>query len=154
MIEYDTIVEGEVTQQTIEGQANTYPNETDPTVPKHVKDITKEDIEKWNKGGTGGGGNSGVYVGEDEPPSDVNVWIDPTGEADEIIETDPTVPNYVKDITEEDINKWNNVDGLDNVLRDILNAIQSGVSASMTIEEIEQIIVSYFENKTVEEVEE
>jgi hypothetical protein len=42
---------------------------------------------------------------------------------------------------------------LDNVLRDILEAIQNGTSSSMIIEEIEQIIVSYFENKTVEEVE-
>lgn len=85
MIEYDTIVEGEVTQQTIEGQTNIYPNEIDPTVPKHVKEITKEDIEKWNKGGTGGGGNSGVYVGEDEPPSNANVWINPNGKADRFI---------------------------------------------------------------------
>ena len=68
-------------------------------------------------------------------------------------ELDPTVPQHVKNITEEDINKWNNVDELDNVLKDILLAIQSGVSASMTIEEIERLIVSYFENKTVEEVE-
>lgn len=52
--------------------------------------------------------------------------------------------NYVKD-TE--------IDELENVLRDILNSIQSGVSSSIIIEEIEQIIVSYFENKTVEEVE-
>lgn len=47
----------------------------------------------------------------------------------------------------------NSVKDLDNVLRDILLAIQSGISASMIIEEIEQLIVSYFENKTVEEVE-
>lgn len=32
--------------------------ETDPTVPKHVKDITIEDIKKWNSG-TGGSGGSG-----------------------------------------------------------------------------------------------
>lgn len=32
--------------------------ETDPTVPQHVKDITIEDIEKWNSG-TGGGTGSG-----------------------------------------------------------------------------------------------
>lgn len=51
MIEYKTIVEGEVTQQTIEGQSNIYPNEIDPTVPKHVKNITEEDIKKWNQAG-------------------------------------------------------------------------------------------------------
>lgn len=43
---------------------------------------------------------------------------------------------------------------LDNVLRDVLEAIQTGTSSSMIIEEIEQLIVSYFENKTIEEVEE
>ena len=42
---------------------------------------------------------------------------------------------------------------LDNVLRDILEAIQNGGTSSMIIEEIEQLIVSYFENKTVGEVE-
>jgi hypothetical protein len=42
---------------------------------------------------------------------------------------------------------------LDNVLRDILEAIQTGDITSNTIAEIEQIIVSYFENKTAEEVE-
>lgn len=28
-------------------------NEADPTVPEHVKAITKEDIARWNEGGTG-----------------------------------------------------------------------------------------------------
>lgn len=46
-----------------------------------------------------------------------------------------------------------NLSDLDNVLRDILEVIQSGISTSMIIEEIERLIVSYFENKTVEEVE-
>lgn len=32
---------------------NNWNNETDPTVPSHVKAITEEDIEKWNKGGSG-----------------------------------------------------------------------------------------------------
>lgn len=43
---------------------------------------------------------------------------------------------------------------LETVLRDILEAIQSGESASIVIEEIEQLLISYFETKTVEEVEE
>lgn len=42
---------------------------------------------------------------------------------------------------------------LEKTLQDILEAIQQGGTTSMVIEEIEQIIVSYFENKTVEEVE-
>jgi hypothetical protein len=45
------------------------------------------------------------------------------------------------------------VSELDNVLRNILEAIQEGGTTSNTIAEIEQVIVSYFENKTVEEVE-
>lgn len=48
---------------------------------------------------------------------------------------------------------FSNITELDKVLRDILEAIQTGTSASTIIEEIEQLIVSYFENKTVEEVE-
>ena len=39
------------------------------------------------------------------------------------------------------------------LLQDILKAIQTGGATSSTIEEIEQLIVSYFETKTVEEVE-
>jgi hypothetical protein len=43
---------------------------------------------------------------------------------------------------------------LETVLRDILEAIQSGASDSIVIEEIEKLLISYFETKTVEEVEE
>lgn len=43
---------------------------------------------------------------------------------------------------------------LENLLQDILKAIQEGGTTSTTIAEIEQLIVSYFENKTVGEVEE
>lgn len=53
---------------------------------------------------------------------------------------------YYKDL-EDTLNN------LQNVLKDILDAIQNGGTTSNTIAEIEQIIVSYFENKTVEEVE-
>ena len=42
---------------------------------------------------------------------------------------------------------------LENLLRDILTTIQKGGTTSETIEDIEQLIVSYFETKTVEEVE-
>ncbi len=43
----------------------------------------------------------------------------------------------------------NSIMKLENVLRDILEAIQN----NGTIEEIEQLIISYFEDKTIEEVE-
>lgn len=39
-------------EQTIEVEANIYPNEIDPTVPEHVKKITLEEIKKWNTGVT------------------------------------------------------------------------------------------------------
>ena len=45
------------------------------------------------------------------------------------------------------------VDGLDNVLREILAEIRSGSSALETIDAIENTIVSYLETKTVAEVE-
>ena len=46
-----------------------------------------------------------------------------------------------------------NISKLENVLQDILKAIEEGGTTSNTVAEIEQIIVSYLENKTVEEVE-
>lgn len=42
---------------------------------------------------------------------------------------------------------------LENVLQDILKAIQSGELSSMTVGQIEDLIVAYFENKEVEEIE-
>ena len=46
------------------------------------------------------------------------------------------------------------IEKVENLLQDILKAIQEGGTTSTTIAEIEELIVSYFENKTVEEVEE
>lgn len=46
-------------------------NETDPTIPNHIKNITEQDIENWNN------------------------------------KTESTVPNHVKTITEQDIANWN-----------------------------------------------
>ena len=45
------------------------------------------------------------------------------------------------------------IENLENLLQDILKAIQEGGTTSTTIAEIEELIVSYFENKTVGEVE-
>lgn len=50
--------------------------ESDPTVPEHVKGITEGNINSWNS------------------------------KVDE--ESDPTVPQHVKNIKESDINNWNN----------------------------------------------
>lgn len=49
MEEYIEIIEDEQ-EETIEIPENVI-NETDPTVPKHVKAITQEDIDKWNQSG-------------------------------------------------------------------------------------------------------
>ena len=58
--------------------------ETDPTVPQHVKDITEENIAKWNEGG-----KTGEVVGNNEAPKD-NVGIGIfTGEGGEIHDGDP-----------------------------------------------------------------
>ena len=45
------------------------------------------------------------------------------------------------------------IENLENVLVDILSAIQSGNLDNQTVNEIEQLIVSYLENKTIMEVE-
>ena len=45
------------------------------------------------------------------------------------------------------------VAALETLLRNILSAIQQGGTTSSTISEIEQLIVSYLENTSVEEVE-
>lgn len=60
---------------------------------------------------------------------------------------------YIAQIQEMLNSSENSVKDLEKVLQDILEAIQKGETTSNTIAEIEQIIVSYFENKTVEEVE-
>lgn len=100
--------------------------ETDPTVPDYVKAITQEDIEKWNTDV-----DLTDYAKKSEIPTNVSQLTNDKnyinqiktingqsleGEGDIEIEsgsggileeTDPTVPAHVKDITEEDIAKWN-----------------------------------------------
>lgn len=56
--------------------------EEDPTVPEHVKNISEQDIKRWDEG-TGG----------------------------VVEESDPTVPAHVKAITQEDIDNWNSGTG-------------------------------------------
>lgn len=61
--------------------------------------------------------------------------------------------NASEEIKEKNPDFITDVAKLENVLKDILEAIQKGGTTANTIEEIENLIVSYFENKTVEEVE-
>ena len=77
------------------------PYEADPTVPQHVKQITQEDIDKWNKGGTETDPTVPQHV-KNITEQDIANWN--TDKA----ETDPTVPECVKKITQEDIDRWNN----------------------------------------------
>lgn len=46
-----------------------------------------------------------------------------------------------------------NLSSLEKTLQDILNIIQGGELDELTVSKIEELIVSYFENKTIEEVE-
>ena len=83
--------------------------EQDPTVPEFIKNLTQDDIDRWNN-------NTGGVVTETDPtvPShvksitqdDIDRWNNPTVGITE--EQDPTVPEHVKSITQEDINNWNN----------------------------------------------
>lgn len=58
--------------------------ETDPTVPQHVKDITEENIAKWNEGG-----KTGDVIGNNEAPKD-NVGIGIfNGDGEELKSGDP-----------------------------------------------------------------
>jgi hypothetical protein len=56
--------------------------EKDPTVPEHVKNISEQDIKRWDEGAGG-----------------------------VVEESDPTVPAHVKAITQADIDNWNNGTG-------------------------------------------
>lgn len=86
-------------------------------------------LPKGDKGETGGQGKDGY-----NPIRGKDYWTE---------EDKEEIKSYIDNSTID----------IENVLKDILETIQSGISASMIIEEIEQLIVSYFENKTVEEVE-
>lgn len=77
-------------------------------------------------------------VVDDVEPTDpsVEVWIDPSGDSvtvptktSDLIndsgfiteETDPTVPSYVKDITQEDITSWDNKSDFSGSYNDLTN---------------------------------
>lgn len=85
------------------------------------------------------------------------LWFDlGAGEIETENEELPTLTEweiYIAQIQEMLNSSKISVSDLEKVLQDILEAIQKGGTTSNTIAEIEQIIVSYFENKTVEEVE-
>jgi hypothetical protein len=110
--------------------------ESDPTVPQHVKDITQTDIANWNAGtGNGGGGGVDPRISDTQISNwdtahgwgnhatkgyltnaslsgyATQTWVSqnyqPKGSYIST-ESDPTVPSWVKSISQNDINKWNN----------------------------------------------
>ena len=76
-------LDGYATESWVEGKGY-ITEETDPTVPAHVKAITAEDIAKWNEGG-----KTGEVIGSGEAPKeDVGIGIF-NGEGIEIHDGDP-----------------------------------------------------------------
>lgn len=80
------------------------PYEADPTVPQHVKQITQEDIDRWNT---------------------------------PCVESDTTVPIWVKNIRQEDIDKWNSTPTIDYTTTQNKPTINgTEVSGNVTLEQI------------------
>ena len=112
---------------TIKKEGGLSGEETDPTVPAHVKNITEQDIANWNAGGSGGGG----ITNETDPTvpahvknitqEDINRWNAGGGGGEITNETDPTVPTHVKNITETDITNWNNKSNFSGNYNDLTN---------------------------------
>ena len=82
--------------------------EADPTVPQHVKDITQAEIDAWNAGG-GGGNDSRISNQQITDWDEAHGWGDhaQAGYLTDFTEADPTVPTWVKSITQADIDAWN-----------------------------------------------
>ena len=82
--------------------------ETDPTVPQHVKDITQAQIDAWDAGG-GSGADSRISNQQITNWDEAHGWGDhaQAGYLTDFTESDPTVPTWVKSITEADIAAWN-----------------------------------------------
>lgn len=91
--------------------------ETDPTVPSFVKSITSAQIGQWNTA-YGWGNHAGAgYVpqaryitinGVSQDLSANREWNITTGSGGITSESDPTVPAFVKAITQAHITQWNN----------------------------------------------
>lgn len=63
--------------------------ETDPTVPQYVKDITEEDIERWNQGG---GGGSGLPT----PTANDNILVSNGADWEQKNISTSTIPSFTK----------------------------------------------------------
>ena len=117
------------TNSTLKGTSSTGIIETDPTIPQYIKNIKEVDIENWNNKSEFSG-NYEDLANKPTIPTKVSELANDKGYLTEIpneyitetelndkkyltsyTETDPTVPNHVKAITKDDINKWNSGTG-------------------------------------------
>ena len=86
--------------------------EVDPTVPDHVKNITTTEKTNWNTAFSWDNHAIQGYVkSADLADNATKTWV--TDQNYLTTETDPTVPEHVKAITEADIVNWNTHTSLD-----------------------------------------
>lgn len=109
---------------------NPLTTETDPTVPSHVKSITQANITNWN----------GKAEKSDIPtvPTNISAFTNDKGYITSVpseyvtetelagkgyltTESDPTVPSYVKAITQANITSWNNKSNFSGSYNDLSN---------------------------------
>lgn len=122
--------------------------ETDPTVPTYVKSITESDITNWNSKtsnvgtitgvkmngvskGTSGIVDLGTVITEHQNLDNYVTIVDLSSQAylTSFTETDPTVPTYVKNITETDITNWNSKTSNTGTITGItMNGVSKGTS--------------------------
>lgn len=76
--------------------------ESDPTVPSHVKSITQQDIDSWDSKLTEEVDPTVPDHVKNITQANISEW---NSKIDE--ETDPTVAQYIKDITNSNITNWN-----------------------------------------------
>ena len=107
-----------ITQEQIEKWDNgtgSVVEEQDPTVPQYVKNITEEQINNWNNPKvitkTSELENDSGFITEIPSEYITEEELDAKGFIKSYTETDPSVPQHVKNITIEDITKWNSNTG-------------------------------------------
>lgn len=84
--------------------------ETDPTVPNHVKNISKSDITNWNNKSEFSGSYDDLKNKPDIPtvPTDVSAFNNDAGYLTSFIEIDPVFEkSAAAGITSDNINAWN-----------------------------------------------
>lgn len=115
---------GPVAWDDVTGKPSTYPpeahnhdgeylkdfTEEDPTVPDHVKSISEADIDGWNAASSGTAPVTSVNTKTGAVVLDAS---DVGALPDTFAEEDPTVPDHVKSITQDDLDRWDVAAGID-----------------------------------------